>query len=436
MSEPPLPPSPGARPSVAELAPSAFTYELPEGRIAQHPLAQRDAARLLCYRAGELAERRFAELPQLLPMGSLLVFNTTRVVPARLLFAKPTGAAIELFCLKPAHEQAIEQALQARGQAEWLCLVGNLKRWTQGPLTLRAPLGSGELQLMAERLGPTAEGERIRLSWSPEGLTLAEAFEAAGQVPLPPYLKRPEAPTDAERYQTVYAQQQGAVAAPTAGLHFTPELMAALERRGVARQTLVLHVGAGTFRPVTAERLADHAMHSEEVIVGLRAIRHLAQHLAPPGGPGVVAVGTTSMRTLESLYWFGLGLLQGRRPATATHELHVGQWEPYEALATELPPAGQVMAHLAAWMEQRGLSELRGHTQLLIVPGYPFRLCQGLITNFHQPGSTLLLLVAAFVGDDWRRVYDYALANDFRFLSYGDSSLLWNPQWPTGPDHV
>lgn len=420
------------------LEPARYTYTLPEGRIARQPLPQRDAARLLHYRAGEISETTFAELPGLLPPDSLLVMNTTRVVAARLIFEKVTGARIELFCLRAVdahgHELPIEQALSSTGSAEWLCLVGNLKRWAEGPLTLRFSTTRGgeqvEAELVAERLGPHAEGQRIRFAWS-GGLTFAELLEAVGHVPLPPYLKRDDTPDDAERYQTVYAEQAGAVAAPTAGLHFTPAVLEGLRRRGVTLEQVVLHVGAGTFRPLTAERIADHAMHAEQIIVSRRTVQHLAQFFAHPAraGRGLVALGTTSMRTLESLYWFGLRLLRGSTHAPVPTAFHVGQWEPYEALATELPPTAAVLEALGAWMDRLGLATLRGDTQLLIVPGYPFRLCQGLITNFHQPQSTLLLLVAAFVGDDWQRVYDYALAHDFRFLSYGDGSLLWNPAW-------
>lgn len=404
-----------------------LSYALPEGQIAQRPLEPRDASRLLCYREGEISESRFAELPSLLPEQSLLVMNTTRVVPARLEFATATGAHIELFCLHAAHDGPAEQALAQTESVEWVCMVGNLKRWHREPLSLNqptlGPLGPSSLQLTADYLGPHSEGHRIAFRWQPAQWSFAQVLEAAGQVPLPPYLKRDAEAADTERYQTIYADRDGAVAAPTAGLHFTPAVLDALRRRGVQTEQVLLHVGAGTFKPMTAATVGEHVMHQEQIMVSRTALAHLAEHLARASAP-LVAVGTTSMRTLESLYWLGLRQLRGNQLGNP-EAVVIGQWEPYQEMSTTLPAPADALGALVQWLDAERAEHLRGSTQLMIVPGYPFQVCEGLITNFHQPESTLLLLVAAFIGDDWQRVYDYALAHEFRFLSYGDASLLW-----------
>jgi S-adenosylmethionine:tRNA ribosyltransferase-isomerase len=394
-----------------------FTYPLPPHRIAEFPLPQRDASKLLVYAGGNIRERVFHQLDGELPAGALLVMNNTRVVPARLLFQTGGGHGVEVFCLSPLSPvKEVASAMQTRGHCRWQCLVGNNRRWPDGEeLVLLDPADDG-FALHARRAQKLEEGFGIDLRWTPPQLPFADMLERVGKVPLPPYIKRAATDADLVTYQTVYAQQAGAVAAPTAGLHFTPNVLANLAAKNIGTEHLTLHVGAGTFKPVTAQQLRDHAMHSEEIIIRRQTVQHVAANLGR-----IVAVGTTSMRTLESLYWFGARLL--RRPAEVPERIYVGQWEPYEGNA--LVPAREALGAVDAWMQRMGYEAVGGDTQLIIVPGYPFQVCDGLITNFHQPESTLLLLIAAFIGEDWRTVYDYALGHDFRFLSYGDSSLLW-----------
>jgi S-adenosylmethionine:tRNA ribosyltransferase-isomerase len=399
-----------------------FHYDLPAGRIAPEPLADRAASKLLVSRQGIITDRTFRDLPGELPPASLLIFNDTRVVRARLLAQRPTGGVVELFCLEPvAPHRAIEPALQQTAACTWRCLVGNGRRWKSGAVTLDFSFAGQPATLTAVRQAHEASGESlIDFSWTPSSLPFAEVLRAAGHLPLPPYLHRPDTAADAVRYQTVYAAHEGAVAAPTAGLHFTPEVLADLAARGMASGYVTLHVGAGTFQPVKAETMADHPMHAEPIIVQASLLRQLLGHRPQP----VIAVGTTSLRTLESLYWLGAAL--ARQPASTSAELRVSQWQPYAALApgeAEVAPKAALQA-LLNHLEATGSAAVEASTQLLIAPGYRFRLVQGLITNFHQPESTLLLLVAALLGPGWRQVYDHALRHGYRFLSYGDSSLL------------
>ncbi len=395
-----------------------FHYELPAERIAPEPLPDRAASRLLVSRAGVISDKTFRDLPGELPADSLLIFNDTRVVRARLLAKRPTGGAVELFCLEPvAPHRALEPALQQTGGGTWRCLVGNGRRWKSGPVSLEFSFAGQPATLWAERAATEAGGESlIDFRWEPASLPFAEVLRAAGHLPLPPYLHRPDTAVDAVRYQTVYAAHEGAVAAPTAGLHFTPEVLAELAARGIATGHVTLHVGAGTFQPVKAETMADHPMHAEPIIVQASLLRQLLAHRPRP----VIAVGTTSLRTLESLYWLGAALVQ--RPAAPGAELQVAQWQPYEP-GPDIAPAVALQA-LLAYLEATGSTAIEASTRLLIGPGYRFRLVQGLITNFHQPESTLLLLVAALLGPSWQTVYGHALASGYRFLSYGDSSLL------------
>jgi S-adenosylmethionine:tRNA ribosyltransferase-isomerase len=393
-----------------------FTYDLPDDRIAAHPLAVRDAARLLVSKGAQpLADHQFQELPDLLPPGALLVFNDTRVVRARLRFQKPTGTTIEVFCLEP-YQQALEEALRRTGATgtEWICLVGNRKKWRDAlPLTLALPNGT----LTATPTGETPDGQPlVAFRWTPADQPFSEVLETAGQLPLPPYLHRDADADDLVRYQTVYARHEGAVAAPTAGLHFTPAVLAALEARGFAQLHVTLHVGAGTFRPVKADEMADHPMHGELISVTADAVRQLRAAVA--AGRPVIPVGTTSARTLESLYWLGARLTRGQAWVPV-----VAQWDPY---APDAPDVSTVEAldALLYHLTQTNAVGLAATTQLLMAPGYHPRVMTGLITNFHQPQSTLLLLVAALIGPRWRAVYDHALAQGYRFLSYGDSSLL------------
>ena len=408
-----------------------FTYLLPAGRIAPEPLPDRAASRLLISRNGQLSDKHFHDLPAELPAGSLLIFNDTRVVRARLLARRPTGGQVELFCLEPvAPHRALELALQQTGHCTWRCLVGNGRRWKEGPVTLSFATTDGQpATLWAERQAQETGTALIAFRWIPAALPFAEVLRAAGHLPLPPYIARPDTAADALRYQTVYAAAEGAVAAPTAGLHFTPELLSELQQQGFSTGHVTLHVGAGTFQPVKADRMADHPMHTEPILVTAALLRQLLAHRPQP----VIAVGTTSLRTLESLYWLGVGLLlTADTPATirgATHPgLLVTQWQPYDLaeVAINISP-DMALTALLRHLEAAGTDTLQANTRLLIAPGYQFRLIDGLITNFHQPESTLLLLVAALLGPSWRAVYDHALAQGYRFLSYGDSSLLLPP---------
>jgi S-adenosylmethionine:tRNA ribosyltransferase-isomerase len=409
MSSPPSAPT--------QLRIQDFHYDLPAARIAPEPLPDRAASRLLVSRAGVITDKVFRDLPGELPPDTLLIFNDTQVVRARLLAHRPTGGTVELFCLEPvAPHRALELALQQTGAATWRCLVGNGRRWKSGLVTLDFAFAGQPATLWAERQATEASGESlIDFRWEPSSLPFAEVLRAAGHLPLPPYLHRPDTAIDAVRYQTVYAAHEGAVAAPTAGLHFTPELLAELAARGIATGRVTLHVGAGTFQPVKADTMADHPMHAEPIIVQASLLRQLLAHRPRP----VIAVGTTSLRTLESLYWLGAAL--AREPAQPL--LAVTQWQPYEETEPVISPETALEA-LLAHLDATGSDTLEASTRLLIAPGYRFRLVQGLITNFHQPESTLLLLVAALLGPEWRAVYDHALAHGYRFLSYGDSSLL------------
>ena len=405
-----------------------FSYPLPPERIAPEPLPDRAASQLLVSRNGQLTDKHFRDLPAELPADSLLIFNDTRVVRARLLARRPTGGQVELFCLEPvAPHRALELALQQTGHCTWRCLVGNGRRWKEGPVTLNFETADGQTAtLWAERQVQEAGTALIYFRWEPAALPFAEVLRAAGHLPLPPYIDRPDTAADALRYQTVYAAAEGAVAAPTAGLHFTPELLAELQLKGFAIGHVTLHVGAGTFQPVKASRMADHPMHTEPILVTAALLRQLLTHRPRP----VLAVGTTSLRTLETLYWLGVGLLQSsnttlKANANVPAELLVTQWQPYDLAETaaNISPETALTA-LLHYLKATGTDTLQANTQLLIAPGYRFRLVDGLITNFHQPESTLLLLVAALLGPDWKAVYAHALAYSYRFLSYGDSSLL------------
>lgn len=389
-----------------------FSYELPEERIAQQPLAKRDDSRMLLYADGQITDEHFRNLPDLLPKNSLLLFNNTRVVRARLLFPKSSGATIELFCLEPLSPTSeIQQAMLQTGEASWLCLIGNNRRWKDGILLLNA----GGIQLAAERGEKRGDAYEIKFSWSPCKLTFAELLEKLGHIPLPPYMKRSDTEADAERYQTVFARYDGSVAAPTASLHFSPEILARLDEKGIQSQELTLHVGAGTFKPVKAEAMADHDMHREEMLITPALIDRLLQHDGP-----IVPVGTTALRCLESLYWLGIMLQQQPEPETLPE---IGQFTPYDTPNT--PDTRSALLTLQQYLLNKKLPFLPAYTALMIAPGYSFRMAEAVITNFHQPQSTLLLLVAAAIGGDWKKVYEHALVGSYRFLSYGDSSLLW-----------
>lgn len=392
-----------------------YDYPLPDGRIAKFPLAERDSSKLLVYDHGEIGEDTFCNLPAHLPAGALMVFNNTKVIQARIHFRKETGALIEVFLLEPAAPADYEQMFQSTGRCSWYCLVGNLKKWKDGRLSRLFSVGGRDVCLTVERVGEKHTSQRIDFSWDAADVPFAEILDAIGELPIPPYLNRKTEESDKTTYQTVYSKVKGSVAAPTAGLHFTDRVLAAIDARGIEREELTLHVGAGTFKPVKSDDIAGHEMHTEYICVHRRTIERLIAHNGQ-----AIAVGTTSVRTLESLYYMGLRL--SRNPGLTEEQLHIGQWEPYDTAASLAPV--EALRCLLGFLDSHGLSSLHTSTQIMIAPGYDYKIVKMLVTNFHQPQSTLLLLVSAFVNGDWRRIYDYALAHGFRFLSYGDSSLL------------
>ena len=393
---------------------SDYNYPLPDERIAKFPIAQRDHSKLLIYNKGEVSADVFYNLPQYLPAGELMVFNNTKVIQARMHFRKDTGALIEVFLLEPAEPSDYELMFQTTSQCAWYCLVGNLKKWKEGTLRRSIELNGQRVDVSATRGPIHGTSHRIDFTWTGDA-SFAEIIDVMGELPIPPYLNRETQESDKTTYQTVYSKIKGSVAAPTAGLHFTPEVLAALDAHGIQREELTLHVGAGTFKPVKSEEIEGHEMHTEYVSVRRDTIEKLIAH-----NGCAIAVGTTSVRTLESLYYMGLKVM--RDPSLSEEQLHVAQWEPYEqesgASSTE------ALTALSDWMKGRGIDVLHSSTQIIIAPGYDYHIVKMLVTNFHQPQSTLLLLVSAFVKGDWHKIYDYALSHDFRFLSYGDSSLL------------
>ena len=394
-----------------------FNYSLPDERIAKFPLAKRDNSKLLLYRHGEVTEDVFHNIAQYLPKGALMVFNNTKVIQARLHFRKETGALIEVFLLEPYMPADYEQMFQTTGHCSWLCMIGNLKKWKEGTLKRTFDVKGKEVTLVAERKEDVHKSYRVDFSWDASDVSWAELLDAVGELPIPPYLNRETQESDKTTYQTVYSKIKGSVAAPTAGLHFTPEVLADIDRHGIDREELTLHVGAGTFKPVKSEEIQDHEMHTEYICVHRQTLEKLIRHEAK-----AIAVGTTSVRTLESLYYIGVKL--EKTLDLSEEELHVCQWEPYEnAVAKPITPI-KAIENILAYLDKHGLSALHASTQIIIAPGYEYNIVKMLVTNFHQPQSTLLLLVSAFVHGDWRKIYDYALAHDFRFLSYGDSSLL------------
>ena len=395
---------------------SDYNYELPDARIAKFPMAERDHSKLLIYDKGSVGEDVFYNLPQHLPAHALMVFNNTKVIQARLHFRKDTGALIEVFLLEPAQPADYEQMFQTRSRCSWLCLVGNQKKWKEGALVRQLSVNGQTVMLRATRRGEHGTSQWIDFEWDGNA-SFAEIIDVAGELPIPPYLNRETQESDLTTYQTVYSKIKGSVAAPTAGLHFTERVLSAIDAQGIEREELTLHVGAGTFRPVKSATIGDHPMHTEYIAVRRHTIERILAHQCE-----VIAVGTTSVRTLESLYYMGLKVLAN--PDLTEDALHVSQWEPYDQPTADSPQPSVALQALLDWMSRRQLSVLHSSTQIIIAPGYNYHIVKMLITNFHQPQSTLLLLVSAFVKGDWRRIYDYALAHDFRFLSYGDSSLL------------
>ena len=410
---------------------SDYNYDLPDSRIAKFPVSPRDTSKLLVYRHGEISDDIFYNLPKYLPQKSLMVFNNTKVIQARMHFRKETGALIEVFLMEPAAPTDYELMFQTRGECSWLCMVGNLKKWKEGSLVRTFDVAGSTINFKATMRRDIIDAKSggtnywVDFAWDNPQVSFAEILDAVGELPIPPYLNRETQDSDKTTYQTVYSKIKGSVAAPTAGLHFTDKVLAAIDAAGVRREELTLHVGAGTFKPVKSEEIDGHTMHTEYVCVRRDTLQTLLDYDCC-----AIAVGTTSVRTLESLYYMGVKL--EANPDAAEEDLHVCQWEPYEK-ADGTPVDGNLIdgitpqkaiSNIIAWLDKNNLKTLHSSTQIIIAPGYEYKIVKVVVTNFHQPQSTLLLLVSAFLKGDWRNVYDYALSHDFRFLSYGDSSIL------------
>ncbi len=393
-----------------------YNYDLPDLRIAKFPLSQRDHSKLLVYNHGQISDDLFYNLPKYLPKGALMIFNNTKVIQARLHFHKETGALIEVFLLEPAAPADYELMFQSVGHCSWLCMIGNLKKWKEGTLNQQIEINGKNITLSAKRIKEVGTSQWVDFEWNSDNISFAEILDAVGELPIPPYLNRATQESDKVTYQTVYSKIKGSVAAPTAGLHFTKNVLEDLDKHGIDREELTLHVGAGTFKPVKSVKIEGHEMHSEYICVKRQTLEKLVSHNAE-----AIAVGTTSVRTIESLYYIGLKL--SKSLDLQEHELHVGQWEPYDNDNEDITPV-QAIKNIITYLDANNLNALHTSTQIIIAPGYDYKIVKMLVTNFHQPQSTLLLLVSAFVKGDWKRIYQYALSHDFRFLSYGDSSLL------------
>lgn len=395
-----------------------FTYDLPDERVAKYPLEERDSSKLLVFDSEEISDSQYNQIDTFIPEGSLLIFNNTKVVEARLFFQKPTGGVIEIFCLEPYKAVDITMAMLQKGSVRWKCLVGGASKWKHGMvLEKKITEGNTEIILQATIVERLSDCFVIGFAWQPADMTFAEILHEAGVIPLPPYLHREADENDKARYQTVYARHEGSVAAPTAGLHFTDGVFQSLAKKNITKDFVTLHVGAGTFMPVKAEKIEDHEMHTEFIDVSIGLIENILQQ----GEHKVIAVGTTSLRTIESLYWMGVKVKD--RPDLLPDNIWVKQWDPYE-MRSDINVEGALTA-LIAWMKNKNLDRLVCTTQIMIAPGYDLKIASGIITNFHQPQSTLLLLIAAIVGEEWKKIYDHAMKNDYRFLSYGDGCLLW-----------
>lgn len=414
--------------SPADLRIEDFDYPLPDAMIARHPIEPRDACKLLVRRHdGEISEHVFTELPSLLPEDSMLIYNNTKVINARLRFRKASstphleGALIEIFCLEPVTPADYAQSFASTSECSWTCFVGNSKRWKEGKLSMEVEVGTEHLTLSATRLSKSGNASIVGFTWDNPAVTFSQIISAVGEIPIPPYLNRATENSDTQDYQTVYSRVEGSVAAPTAGLHFTDRVLDEISQRGIPRRELTLHVGAGTFQPVKSETIGEHPMHAEFIAVSIELLKEILESLRQ-NTHRIVAVGTTSVRTLESLYHIG------RLTRAGKWEGEVPQWIPYETLENEtdhgLPTPAEALDAIITHLEQNNQTTLIASTRIIIAPGYEYRLVKGIITNFHQPKSTLLLLVSAFTGQDWRSLYDYALSHSFRFLSYGDATLL------------
>jgi len=400
---------------IREININVYDYDLPDDRIAQYPVNKRDESQLLVRRGQTISQDTFKNIDEYLPAGSLLVFNNTRVIRARMLFRKETGALIEILCLEPLLPFDYSLSFSSREPVEWKCIVGNLKKWKEGILSTDIERNGVRIRLFAERIETTGETSRIRFAWNSNDLSFGEVLEATGHIPLPPYINRADESEDAQRYQTVYSRIDGSVAAPTAGLHFTQEVLEKISKRGIKSAELTLHVGAGTFQPVKADNIYEHEMHCEHFIVNAGTLKMLIEYEGR-----IIPVGTTSVRTLESIYWLGVYLIlnKGRNIKSLT----LGQWDAYNSESTVT--VKDSLTALLDYLAEEKTEFLQAATSIMIVPGYKFRLTNGIITNFHQPRSTLLLLISAWTGEQWRDIYKFAIERGFRFLSYGDSSLL------------
>ena len=403
-----------------------FTYELPVDKIALHPLSERDASKLLVYKNGVIQEDIYKNIDKYLPAESLLIFNNTKVIKARIRFQKSSGGVIEIFCLEPYEDiNEYSSVMNKKGSVKWKCMIGGASKWKEGVIELRVAMGNGQLAIRAQLIEKLSDAYVVEFSWEPATLSFAEVLEQCGDIPLPPYIKRKTEAGDTARYQTIYARDEGSVAAPTAGLHFTEDIFKRFAEKNIQKDFVTLHVGAGTFKPVKAAQMQDHEMHAEWIDVSIAMLENLKFQL----NKTIVAVGTTSLRTLESLYW--LGVKASIEPSAK--QLNINQWEVYEApLADINMPAAEALSALIKWMKGNKQNHLFTQSQILIAPGYTFKIANAIVTNFHQPQSTLLLLVAAAIGDNlptgqagWRNIYKYAMENNFRFLSYGDGSLLF-----------
>jgi S-adenosylmethionine:tRNA ribosyltransferase-isomerase len=397
-----------------------FTYDLPDERIAKHPLAERDSSKLLIYKNGSIESSVYKNIDKHLPNDSLLVFNNTKVVEARLLFKKPTGAVIEIFCLEPAEQyKDITTAMLQKGKVQYKCLIGGASKWKHG-MKLQKHIEANDEDIIVEAsiVDRLSDCFVVELTWQPADLSFAEILHHAGVIPLPPYLHREMEDDDKERYQTIYAEQDGSVAAPTAGLHFTDAVFNKLAKKNIQKEFVTLHVGAGTFKPVKSETMNEHEMHAEFIDVTTDTIKRLIEYTDKT----IVAVGTTSLRTIESLYWMGVKVQNNMD--TSKEEISINQWEPYEMEAPNISTK-EALTSLLSWMGMQSLSRIITKTQILIAPGYQLKVAKGIVTNFHQPKSTLLLLIASIVGESWKKIYQYAMENNYRFLSYGDGCLLW-----------
>lgn len=394
---------------------SNYNYQLPDERIAKYPLSSRDKSKLLVYRSGNISHTVFDDIVNQLPNVGLMIFNNTRVIQARLYFQKSTGANIEIFCLEPYKPADYAQNFTETKSVEWLCMIGNAKKWKEGTLSKTINIRDQQIELTATRGEQCGNSHKIVFEWNGENITFSDILEHFGNLPIPPYLNRDTEEQDKQTYQTVYSKVKGSVAAPTAGLHFTSNVIEAIHKKGIKTDEVTLHVGAGTFKPVKADNVSEHEMHTEYIVVNKSTIEQIIENNC-----SVIAVGTTSVRTIESLYHIGVKLLQ--RDIQDEVSLSVTQWQPYENKNNI--SAEDSLKAIISYMENNHIEQLKTSTQIIIAPSYEYKIVKAIVTNFHQPQSTLLLLVSAFVGSDWEKIYKYALNNDFRFLSYGDSSLL------------